>query len=176
MGRTPTDVQHSTVAPDRLHGRADRDGWVAAAPFRAHLGHLMAVADLTVEMVAAWAGISPRVARLLLDGRRGRPVRRVSRDVAGRLLRITTADACGVDSRTVSAALTRERLVELLADTDGDLVRLARGLDLPESLVATLLDDASCCAQRIALRVAAVHASARPVGPVAPRASPAHAA
>ncbi len=63
--------------------------WVDAAPFRAQLRHLMASASLSAEDVARAVGISPRLAERLLYGRNGRALRRVSRDTASRLLRVS---------------------------------------------------------------------------------------
>ena len=52
------------------------DHWVDAGPFRAQLRYLMASGSLTLEDVAAVAGISARLAGRLLHGRDGRPLRR----------------------------------------------------------------------------------------------------
>ena len=87
--------------------------WVDAAPFRAHVRHLMAVADLSDAVIATLAGVTPAFVRHLLHGRGGRPMRRVSPDQARRLLRITTAEARLVARREVPSRLARPYLHQL---------------------------------------------------------------
>ncbi len=70
-------------------GRDGIDGWVDAAPFRAWVAHLMSAGALSAAEVADLAGVSPRVTTQLLTGRRGRPVRRICRLTAMRLLTVT---------------------------------------------------------------------------------------
>lgn len=60
--------------------------WVDAAPFRAHLHHLMGSTALTAGEIAAAAGISPRLAERLVTGRNGRALRRVSAETGCRLM------------------------------------------------------------------------------------------
>jgi hypothetical protein len=69
------------------------ESWVEAAPFRAHLSHLVATSGLSPTGVALLAGVSPRFAHHLLNGRGGRLLRRISPDSARKLLRVTPADA-----------------------------------------------------------------------------------
>jgi hypothetical protein len=67
--------------------------WIEAAPFRAHVAHLMAAGRLSQESVAAMAGVSPRViARLLQDGP-GQPVQVIRADLGRRLLEIRSPRA-----------------------------------------------------------------------------------
>jgi hypothetical protein len=62
--------------------------WIDAAPFRAHVAHVMAAGRLSQESVAALAGVAPRViARLLQDGL-AEPVRVIRADLGRRLLEI----------------------------------------------------------------------------------------
>lgn len=63
--------------------------WVAAAPFRAHLRHLMSETQLPWRALAGHAGVPDRVVRGLLLGRAGRPMRRIAPHYARRLLRLT---------------------------------------------------------------------------------------
>jgi hypothetical protein len=71
--------------------RRDVEGsrsWIEAAPFRAHVAHVMAAGRLSPESVAAMAGVAPRViARLLEDGP-GPPVLAIRADLGRRLLEI----------------------------------------------------------------------------------------
>jgi hypothetical protein len=73
----------------RAEGAGLAGQWVDARPFRAQLHYLMASGSLTVDDVAAVAGISARVAERLLHGRDGRPLRRISPDTARRLIQIS---------------------------------------------------------------------------------------
>jgi hypothetical protein len=62
--------------------------WIEAAPFRAHVAHVMAAGRWSQESVAAMAGVAPKViARLLQDGP-GQPVRVIRADLGRRLLAI----------------------------------------------------------------------------------------
>lgn len=67
----------------------DRTSWVHAAPFRAHLRHVAAVSGLPWPVLAVLAGVSTSLADHLLHGRNGRPVRRLARESAARLLELT---------------------------------------------------------------------------------------
>lgn len=71
--------------------------WVTAAPFRAHLRHLLDETGLPWRVVAGEAGLPDRVVRSLLHGRAGRPLRRIAPHYARRLLRL--------DASHLSAAL-----------------------------------------------------------------------
>jgi len=70
--------------------------WVDAGPFRAHLKHLMSVGALDVAEVAVVLGLSTRAVRHLLEGRAGRLPRRVSPQVARRLLAVRADDVRGL--------------------------------------------------------------------------------
>lgn len=71
------------------HSTADIDWrWVTAAPFRAHLRHLLNETGLPWRVVAGEAGLPDRVVRNLLHGREGRPLRRIAPHYARRLLRL----------------------------------------------------------------------------------------
>jgi len=141
---------------DRVGDQLSVDGWVEAAPFRAHLRHLMAVADLSPAAVAVLVGISPSLAHRLLHGRGGRPVRRVNPDTARRLLRVTSADARAVRRRVVSARPTVHHLHQLRRAgwSDGELSQL---LGIGPQVLASLLNDVGeqSCTQLVALRAAA---------------------
>jgi hypothetical protein len=63
--------------------------WVDAAPFRAQLHHLMGSTAMTLDEVAAAAGISVRLARHLAYGRNGRALRRVSPETGRRLMALS---------------------------------------------------------------------------------------
>ena len=86
---TVTTGVSTTGRTPRRHG----DGaWVDAAPFRAHLKHLMAVGRLEAPAAAVVLGLSTRAVQHLLEGRSGRPVRRISPHTARRLLAVRAED------------------------------------------------------------------------------------
>jgi hypothetical protein len=80
----------------RTPRRRGDGGWVDAAPFRAHLKHLMAVGRLEVPEVAVVLGLSTRAVQHLLEGRSGRTVRRISPQTARRLLVVRADDVRGL--------------------------------------------------------------------------------
>src|SRR6185312_10533844 len=100
-----------------MAGLAEREGlagtWVDARPFRAQLRYLMASGSLTVDDVAAVAGISPRLADRLLHGRDGRPLRRISPDTARRLIQISDQHVRALRRIQVPAAPARLQLRRL---------------------------------------------------------------
>jgi transcriptional regulator with XRE-family HTH domain len=89
------------------------DHWVDAGPFRAQLRYLMASGSLTLEDVAAVAGISARLADRLLHGRDGRPLRRISPDTARRLIQISDQHVRALRQIMVPAAPARLQLRRL---------------------------------------------------------------
>jgi hypothetical protein len=90
-----------------LSGDADvaSQTWVDAAPFRAHVAHLMAAAALDVEAVALLAGVRTRaVARLMAVRQNGRPVpRRINPELARSLLEVRSSDVRALRCRVVGA-------------------------------------------------------------------------
>ena len=137
--------------------------WVEAGPFRAHLRHLMAVGDLTVGEVATLTGVPPRLATSLVEGRHGRPVRRISPDAARALLRVSAADARAVRTRQVPAAEFRVRL-RRLRRRGWPLDQLAARLGVTTDVLADLAaDTTSWCSALLAVRlVTLARASAGP--------------
>lgn len=87
--------------------------WVDATPFRAHLRFLTAVGSLSAADVAALAGISSAAAGHLLDGRDGRTLRRISPEMARRLLSVSVADVRGLRWRLMPAGRARAQLERL---------------------------------------------------------------
>ena len=87
--------------------------WVDARPFRAQLRFLMASGSLTVNDVAAVAGISARLADRLLNGRDGRPLRRISPDTARRLIQVSDQQVKALRRIMVPAAPARLQLRRL---------------------------------------------------------------
>ncbi len=121
------------------HRRAD-ETWLDAAPFRAHVGHLMSASGLSAREVAALTRVSVRLIRRLVGGREGRPVRRIDPLSARRLYGVTLLDATMVRSQVVPAGPARATVL-ILTDrgrstsslgrltglTPADILRLADG-------------------------------------------------
>ncbi len=119
----------------------------------------MAVGDLSVEVVAQLAGIGPRVARHLLHGRAGRPVRRINAHTARRLLQVTSADARAAGRRLVHARVTAARLRDLLGAGHA-LVELADQVGVDAGQLRELVDGRrNVCSQLLAARVGALDAA-----------------
>ncbi|MGB7962096.1 MAG: hypothetical protein WCF12_03925 [Propionicimonas sp.] len=123
--------------------RSENHDWVLAAPFRAHLRHVQAVTTLPWAALAARAGVSPTLVHHLVFGRRGRPVRRISRDTAVRLLAVTTADLAALSGSWVATAATGDRLRVLMAG-GCDVDALASWCRLTPSALRALDDSPRC--------------------------------
>ncbi|WP_114561187.1 hypothetical protein [Desertihabitans aurantiacus] len=133
--------------------------WVLAAPFRAHVKHLLTVAGLPWRALALHAGVEPGLVRALLRGRPGEPgraLRRLPAEPAARLLALTPARLTALASRHVEAATTTRRLRRLHAQ-GLDTAELAHCLQLRPAEVVPLLDGSALfCTARTALLAAAV--------------------
>lgn len=80
---------HEPPAPCAAFDRAD---WVCAAPFRAHLRHLMSATGLPWRVIGLTADVRPEVLERLLCPGRGRTMRRISPLSAAALLSLTVGD------------------------------------------------------------------------------------
>lgn len=90
------------------------DDWVGAAPFRAHLRHVGEASGQPWQVLALLAGVSLSLADHLLHGRRGRPVRRITRASAARILSLTSEGARSLPTEWVPADRVH-RLLEWLS-------------------------------------------------------------
>jgi hypothetical protein len=128
--------------------------WVDAAPFRAHVRHLMTAGRLDLDEVAVVLGLPTRTVRHLLHGRAGRPVRRISPWTARRLLLVRAAHVRHLRSTLTPADGARRALDRLAAGgwSTGD-VAAARGLDVGD---LDGLADATRCSRLVAVRVVAL--------------------
>lgn len=129
-------------------------GWVDAAPFRAHLRFLTAVGSLTTDDVAALAGISASAADHLLNGRAGRSVRRISPEVARRLIGISTADVRGLPWRLVPAEKALTQLARLRRSGFSD-IQIAELAGVSPIELAALSDAPRHCSQLLTIRLTA---------------------
>ena len=119
------------------------DHWVDARPFRAQLRYLMASGSLSVEDVAAVAGISARLARRLLHGRDGRQLRRISPDTARRLIQISDQQVQALLRRLYRTGWDDLAIAERVHVAVPQLVELASGADACSLLLTVRLTAAA---------------------------------
>lgn len=162
VGRMPDPGR---VGPSGDPERAGQT-WVDAAPFRAHVAHLMAAAALSADAVALLAGVHTKaVARLMADRDAGGPVpRRIHPELARSLLEVRCRDVRALRYRVVGAQTVtgRARLLRSLGWSES---RLAAAIGVDRRSLAGLLDgSAPTCTALVALRAAAAARAARAVG------------
>lgn len=102
-----------------------RGTWVAAAPFRSHLVHVLAATSLPWQSLALHAGIPQRVAHALLFGRLGRPLHKLAPDLAHRILCLSDASLAALDNQAVAVEPTQTvcGLLREAGVTDADIAR-----------------------------------------------------
>ena len=139
----------------RLAVRGDsRVDWVDAAPFRAQIRHLMAAFSLHTEDVAAAAGISARLVEHLVHGRNGRLTRRISPDIARRLLRLSDDQVRLLGRLRVASGPARLQLERLRRAGWDDLSIAVRvGVSTPD--LERLATTATTCSQLLTVRLTA---------------------
>jgi hypothetical protein len=139
--------------------------WVEAAPFRAHVAHLMAAAALSVEAVALLAGVRTRAVARLMAGRDiGRPVpQRINAELARSLLEVRCSDVRALRCRMVGAqpVIERTRLLRSLGWSESRLAA-ALGVDR-RSLAGFLEGSATTCTALVAVRAAAAVQAVRAI-------------
>ena len=118
--------------------------WVAAAPFRYHVQHLIAATGVPWQMIAIVAQLPQQQVRTLLYGRDGRRRPRLSPYAARRLLAVTQEQLTSLRTQRAPASLVRDNLAALLAD-GVTLEALATGLSLDAGTVARLADGTGTC-------------------------------
>jgi hypothetical protein len=132
----------------------DDHHWVDARPFRAQLCYLMASGSLSVEDIAAIAGISARLARRLLHGRDGRQLRRISPDTARRLIQISDQQVQALRRIMVPAAAARLQLRRLYRTGWDDLAIAERvSVAIPE--LVELASGTDACSLLLTVRLSA---------------------
>ncbi|MDR2975115.1 MAG: hypothetical protein LBV00_10480 [Propionibacteriaceae bacterium] len=117
----------ATIAHARLRG-AERPKWVLAAPFRAHVNHLMSTAQVPWPAIAYQAGLPPATLRTLLFGRNGKIRTKITQQAATRLIELRPED------------LSWMRRAQVPADTAGMRIRLMRSHGLTWERIAGLLN------------------------------------
>lgn len=142
--------------------------WVDAAPFRAHLQHLMAIGDLSTHEVATLAGVSWRAADALASGRQGRPVRRINHTTATALLNVQPQHAESLRRCHVPAAEPRTRLLRLLG-AGMSVSALVEQLGVVRSVLDDLADGSLLwCPGLLALRLVVLTRSPATTMPASP--------
>ncbi len=142
-------------------------GWVDAAPFRAHLRFLTGVGLLSTEDVATLAGISASAADHLLHGRAGRPVRRISPEVARRLLAISATDVRSLRWRLGPAEKAQLLLAELSRAGHSD-AQIADEARVSATELAELAGSPSHCSVLLIIRLTTL-ARSHGIEPIRPR-------
>lgn len=134
-----------------------------AAPFRAHLRHALAVADVPWPAVAVAGGVPVTVVRALLFGQDGRTQTRIDPRVAARLLNVGARELSRMRTDRVGASATTDRLRLLLAG-GVDPLQLARWCRITPDELAQLVDGdtATCTRLTAALVLAAAQLRATP--------------
>lgn len=131
------------------------DRWLDSAPFRAHVAHVMATSGLTTREIAALTHVPVGVIRRLLQGRAGRPVRRIDPVSARRLYAVTPLDASLARSRLVAAGPARAQVL-ILTDLGRTVGWLARVTGLAAADVRRLAaGELASCPQIVELRLTA---------------------
>lgn len=127
-------------------------GWVDATPFRAHVRFLMAVGAISGRDLATLAAISDRAVEHLVHGRSGRAVRRISIEMARRLIEVTADDVRGLPWRLVPTERARTQLAHLrwTGRTDSEIAELA---GVSATALADLDGAAGHCSQLTTLRL-----------------------
>lgn len=131
--------------------------WVAAAPFRYHVHHLIAATGLSWQVIAAVAGVPQAQVRTLLFGRGGRLRPRLSPYAARRLLALDADRLRRLQVRDMLLPVASEMAQALLAD-GMSLGQLADRIGLDIHATARVVEGGGLCSRAIdiSLRLACV--------------------
>lgn len=140
---------------DALGDADDYGPWVDAAPFRAHVRHLMAETGVAWRTVAVLADVPSQSIDHLLRGRNGRPVPRLHPLIAERLFHLTRDAVADASARPVHAGRT-QTLLQCLTGRGWVIRDIARRTRLPEDeLCALAAGREAACSQLVAATVKA---------------------
>jgi hypothetical protein len=128
-------MNHTSVLPTQ---------WVAAAPFRYHVRHLIAATGVPWQIIAIAAELPQQQVRTLLYGRDGRRRPRLSPYAARRLLAVTREQLLAMRTQRAPASLVRGNIAALLED-DVSVAALATWLALDVGTVERLADGSGTC-------------------------------
>ena len=149
-GRELLDADFDTL------GDADDYGpWVDAAPFRAHIRHLMGETGLAWRTIAVLADVPSQSVDHLLRGRNGRSVPRLHPMIAERLFHLTRDAVADASVRQIHAGRT-QTLLQYLAGRGWVIGDIARRTHVPEAqLAAIAAGGEAACSQLVAATVKA---------------------
>ena len=91
----------------------DNANWVLAAPFRAHVNHLMEAAQVPWPIIAHKAGVPVPTLRTLLFGRHGKVRSKISYQAASRLIALRPDDLVWLRTSQISAERAGARIRQL---------------------------------------------------------------
>ena len=130
--------------------------WVPAAPFRAHVTHVIAEARVPWPAFAIAADVPVTVIQTLLFGRNARPSRRLAPRVATKVFAVRASDLTELRTGHVGADLAAGRMRAVLR-SGVPPERLARWCDLAPDELARLVEGRTATCSRLteALAVAA---------------------
>jgi len=133
--------------------------WVLAAPFRAHVIHLMSTAQVPWPVVAYQAGVPQATLRTLLFGRQGKARTKITHQAAERLLDLRTEDLAWMRHAQVSAERAGGR-IRLLRSHRQSWTQIAEFLELDEETTRAIAhsERTSCSVMVEVLTHAACHA------------------
>lgn len=98
------------IAPPPVGMLVDGPQWVLAAPFRAHVVHLMETAQVPWPVVAYQAGVPLATLHTLLFGRHGKLRTKITHYAATQLIELRTEDLAWMRNSQVSAENTGTRI------------------------------------------------------------------
>ena len=137
--------------------QVDKREWVLAAPFRAHVVHLVENAQVPWPIVAYQAGVPLATLRTLLFGRGGKARTKITKQAATRLLELHVDDLSWMRISQVSSEragarirrlrglhITWDHICEFLHLDQGTCQAIARGEDTWCSVMVDILAQCAC--------------------------------
>lgn len=101
----------SPITGERIvNTSVDKNEWVLAAPFRAHVIHLMETARVPWPVIGYQAGVPLGTLRTLLFGRNGKLRTKIAQPSALRLIELRTEDLSWMRASSVSAETAGARI------------------------------------------------------------------
>ena len=135
----------------------DKPEWVLAAPFRAHVSHLMEVTQVPWQVIAYRAGVPLATLRTLLFGRHGKVRTKIAQESAEHLIGLgaddfawirlsqTSAEKAGARIRLLrSHQVGWQQIAELLALDKDTCQAIARGERTSCSVMVDILTQSAC--------------------------------
>lgn len=140
---------------DALGDADDYGPWVEAAPFRAHVRHLIGETGVAWRTLAVLADVPPQSVDHLLRGRNGRAVPRLHPLIAERLFHLTRTAVLDAAERQVHAGRT-QALLDCLVERGWTISEIARRAQLEENgLTSLAAGQEPACSQLTAATVKA---------------------